>query len=158
MCFCFRYCAGLVPLKIEAKSKKFVMVRHPQPAAEPHYIIVPRFRAVDIAALMTCEDEWTAFCDFAEDNISFDNVSLCCNYGIRQEVGQVHFHVMAKKSLEAKDGVKIEYCSIGPHRAGFSERGNIYVDRGDLRHTAFLRDLINEGKSGYPSGFSLIIK
>ncbi len=158
VCFCFRYCAGLVPLKAEAKSKEYIMVRHPQPAARVHYIIVPRFRVCDICELLLREDEWAAFGKFIRDNVSFDNVSLCCNYGVRQEVGQVHFHVMGKKALEAKDGAEIEECEINSRKAGFSSRGNIYVTGPDLSCADFLRDVIDEGKSRFPAGFSVIFK
>ncbi len=156
VCFCFRYCAGVVPLKIIAKSEKFVMVQHPQPAGKLHYIIVPRFRAADISALLARDDDWSAFAGFVGENVSFDEVSLCCNYGVRQEVGQVHFHVMEKKALQVKDGADVEEYSIGLRRVRFSARGNINIDRGDLPGTDFLRDVINEGKTKFPYGFSII--
>ncbi len=158
VCFCFRYCAGLVPLKIEAKSKKYIMLHHPQPTAKVHYIIVPRFRAADICALLAREEDWADFVGFANGYVSFDNVSLCCNYGVRQEVGQVHFHVMDKTALEPKEGDVIDCREIDSRQAGFSSRGNIYVDGADSSCTDFLRDVISEGKSEFPSGFSVVFR
>ncbi len=122
VCFSLRYCLGIISLKTAVKSKKYVMLCHPAPAACVHYIIVPRFRAADISALLAGDDEWAAFAEFVKDSISFADVSLCCNYGVRQEVGQVHFHVMDKMTLEPKDSAAVEYREINSRQAGFNER------------------------------------
>ena len=126
--FCVRRCLCLLPVKVEASSAEFVMMRHPQPIARWHAVIVPRRRFPDVEALLQDERAWAAFAAFAEAHVDFREVSMCCNFGARQEVKQVHF----------------------------SSRGNAYMDAADLACAAFVRKAFSEEKSRRPGGFSLI--
>ena len=81
--FCVRRCLCLLPVKVEASSAEFVMMRHPQPIARWHAVIVPRRRFPDVEALLQDERAWAAFAAFAEAHVDFREVSMCCNFGAR---------------------------------------------------------------------------
>lgn len=154
--FCVRRCLCLLPVKVEASSAEFVMMRHPQPIARWHAVIVPRRRFPDVEALLQDERAWAAFAAFAEAHVDFREVSMCCNFGARQEVKQVHFHVLSREALAEKADEETESFEMEGRKACFSSRGNAYMDAADLACAAFVGKAFSEEKSRRPGGFSLI--
>ena len=131
-------------------------MRHPQPIARWHAVIVPRRRFPDVEALLQDERAWAAFAAFAEAHVDFREVSMCCNFGARQEVKQVHFHVLSREALAEKADEETESFEMEGRKACFSSRGNAYMDAADLACAAFVRKAFSEEKSRRPGGFSLI--
>lgn len=140
---------------MEAGSEDFVKIRHPQPMSAQHVIILPRRRVPDIEALLQDEAGWTVFAAFAEAQVDFQQTSMCCNYGCRQEVKQVHFHVLPRESLPEKQG-DMRCLEADGRRSFFGGSGNIYMDSADLADREFVRKIFMEGKKEYPKGFSMI--
>nr|WP_300807559.1 hypothetical protein [uncultured Acetatifactor sp.] len=92
----------------------------------------------------------------AEAHVDFREVSMCCNFGARQEVKQVHFHVLSREALAEKADEETESFEMEGRKACFSSRGNAYMDVADLACAAFVRKAFSEEKSRRPGGFSLI--
>lgn len=154
--FCIRRCLSLLPIQVEAASDEFVMMRHPQPMASCHAILVPRKRVPDIETLLESGDSWVAFAAFVENQVDFKALSLCCNFGARQEVKQVHFHLLPREALAQKAGEETECHKIGERSVWLSTRGNVYMDSGDLACEEYVRKAFALGKERFPKGFSLI--
>ena len=154
--FCVRRCLWLIPVKVNTRSKRCVMLRHPQPMSDMHSIVIPRKRFVDIEALLNNEGEWMEFAAFLEENVRFDEVSLCCNYGCRQEVKQVHIHVLPKEMLAERKDETTDCMELEGRKAGFSSRSNIYMNAADLCCAEYVRKVFKEAHRRYLKGFSLI--
>lgn len=154
--FCVRRCLWLLPVEIATQSKEYVMFRHPQPAARRHDLIVPRNRFPHVGALLEDEAAWAAFAAFAEENVPFQEVSLCCNYGCRQEVKQAHFHVLPKEQLALEEGGEADWLELGGWKAGLTRRGNACMDAGGLAAMGYARAVFAEAARRYPAGFSLL--
>lgn len=153
--FGIRRCLWLMPVKTEACSKGYVMLRHPQPIAKLHCIIVPRKRFQDIGVLLQNEVEWLGFSAFVESQVCFREVSLCCNYGCRQEVKQVHVHVISKEKLAQKGDEELTLIKLGGQEAKFGSKGNVYMDAAGLPHMEYVRETFAEANRRYAKGFSI---
>ena len=146
----------LLPVEVESKTKDFVLFAHPQPMASIHRLAVPRKRIPSLEAFLTREEDWVNFVAFLWENEDFSQISACCNTGCRQEVRQAHFHLLTQDALREKPGEEVESVSISGWEAGFSSRGNVYMDYRALGDIAFVRQAFAEGKRRYPQGFSMI--
>lgn len=146
----------LLPAKVKVKTKDFVLFCHPQPIATFHDLAVPRKRIPNLEAFLDREKGWAAFAAFLRENADFSQVSLCCNLGCRQDVGQVHFHLLPKDALREKPGEETETEPIAGWETGFSSRGCLYLAHQSLEDAAYLRQAVAQGKRRYPKGFSMI--
>lgn len=154
--FGIRRCLFLLPVAVLARDENCVMLRHPQPMAPGHAIVVPRKRFAHIGKLLEKEADWAAFAAFVEQNVPFQEVSLCCNFGCRQDVKQVHFHVLPKESLAPGEDEETDWPEPEGRRAGFSRRGNACMSAGDLPAREYVEKVFAEAARRYPEGFSLI--
>lgn len=154
--FGIRRCLGLLPVAVLARDKNCVMLRHPQPMAPRHSIIVPRKRFAHIGKLLENEADWAAFAAFVGENVPFQEMSLCCNFGCRQDVKQVHFHVLPKASLALGEGEEADWLELEGRWAGFGRRGNAYMSAGDMPAREYVKKVFAEAARRHPEGFSLI--
>jgi diadenosine tetraphosphate (Ap4A) HIT family hydrolase len=93
----FQNLSFLLPVKVIYNSKQTIGFYHPVPSYDPHILIVPKKIIRTIFEL----HDWKIFESvlLAAESIhkSIDwhgqDIALCINGGIRQEVKQVHFHL-----------------------------------------------------------------
>lgn len=77
-----------------------VIFSHPVPSYTIHELTVPRKRKKDIAELLQDEVCWNELNKVIERHAINKELLLLWNYGTRQEVKQVHFHVYQNSDFQ----------------------------------------------------------
>ena len=95
----------LLPVRIRKMDRNAVRMEHPHPMKAGHEIIVPRKRIRDLVSALRDDGTWEDICRFLSGSVDFDRECLVCSLGTRQEVKQLHFHVLPDQGKHVPDGV-----------------------------------------------------
>lgn len=93
----FQHLAPLLPIRYVLKNARYVAFRHPVPVRDNHILVIPRHRIASSIAFLSDQTRVDSLVAFAEDlggKMSGEHFSLSTNMGRRQEVKQVHFHMI----------------------------------------------------------------
>lgn len=104
--YAFQYCGWAIPVKKEYSSADVIAFRHPQPSYENHIIISPK-RAVKNLQQMASDSLCGYFVKIWEAVQAIcamlpeyqDAFVIVANGGKRQEVQQVHFHMLTQREM-----------------------------------------------------------
>ena len=130
VCFLIDNCLRLLPVKIKKKTKNMVIFSHPVPSYTIHELIVPRKRKKDIAELLQDEECWNELNKVIERHAMNKELLMACNYGNRQDVKQVHFHVYRNPNFQLiENSEKLQSYMIGNAKCLFDNDANFYIEK-----------------------------
>ncbi|MGI6239292.1 MAG: HIT family protein [Christensenellales bacterium] len=107
--FLLRHVSRCLPIKRLYEDARLIAFRHPAPSADPHILIVPKARmrtARDVSDAMFADAARTA-CMLAAGHAPLE---MRINGGARQEVMQVHFHLLP---MRASRGRRMRIGDVG---------------------------------------------
>jgi len=105
----FQYCSFALPFDVVAETQGAICFRHPVPMQPYHYLVIPKRRLPTLFDLAVPEHRNIVrdVLETAERAIGHrtGRYKLSANYGSRQDVMQVHFHLtdLAVRSTDAPD-------------------------------------------------------
>lgn len=99
----FEKASKLLPIERIYENSKIVVFWHPKPSYEKHILIVPKKSIKDLSVINK-EDKVYLYEVFkAVTKVVFDlnlkDYSVITNGGLRQEIKQLHFHLISGKKL-----------------------------------------------------------
>ena len=132
----FENASFLIPLKRRAEHAKAICIDHPVPVRPFHLLIVPKRRIASLFDLAKQGNEhWLdgiLECIASALGNANDTFIVSSNGGDRQEVKQVHFHVMSRKTPSAPSSAAPPSHSVendgGPKAPQSSGRTNSTPD------------------------------
>jgi histidine triad (HIT) family protein len=99
--------SGLLPIKRVKETDKVVAFWHPRPSWEKHILIVPKKPIKNLPALIEADygyvDEVYRVANAIVQELGGwekEGYSIICNGGSRQEVHQLHFHLVSGALLD----------------------------------------------------------
>ncbi len=156
-CFAIDKCIGLLPVVIKEKTKNMIMFSHPVPSYTIHELIVPRKRKKDIAELLQDEVCWNELNKVIERYAMNKELLLACNYGNRQDVQQIHFHVYLDPDFQLiENSEKLQSYMIGNTKCLFDQDANFYIEKERMTDLIYMRALLQLAKGKFTEGFTLI--
>ncbi len=145
----FAHASRLIPLDRVYESARLVAFPHPGRAqARGHTLIVPKRRIADVVLalelLSAAEiDEFVAVGRYAAELLGIDDPVLIVNWGARQDVGQVHFHVLPRRGVRGVLG-----------RAATAVQRS---DESQLPLRSRMRELLADHDATAARGFSILL-
>jgi len=138
--FVFQYCTFALPVRKVYSSPGLFCFYHPAPIDEPHILLVPKRRIRNLIAL-TSGDRFTPI--LAEllnvattivpkvIGLNPTKLVLIANGGPRQEVGQVHFHLLPeRRAPQIPQSFQAYPLQAGPFSIGTAvdSRGRLVIE------------------------------
>ncbi len=143
------HASRLIPLGRSYESERLVAFPHPgRPEARGHALIVPKRRIADVVRalelLSAAEiDEFVAVGRRVAELAGIDDPVLIANWGDRQAVGQVHFHVLPRSGVREALGRAATQARRGdPSQLPLRER---------------MRALLSDHDATSAGGFSILL-
>ena len=84
----------MLPVRIRKREPAALRMEHPVPMAPGHEVVVPRQRIRSLEDGLQEPGAWEKLAAFLLSHTKADAEILICNLGERQEVGQLHVHVL----------------------------------------------------------------
>lgn len=141
----------LLPVKVLAKSADAVMIVHPKPSYDVHYLVVPKKRIKDITKLVEKEEVYRKVAEFICENVDPKGKMLVCNFGERQEVKQVHFHIIsgdfAEEGATGTDLRNQPFAKVD---------SNYYIRFDLLKNRMVTKRVIEQALRESPKGFTVL--
>ncbi len=142
---------NFLPVKVLAENEDAVMIVHPKPTYKIHYLIIPKKRIMDVKKLTEMDEEYDKIVKFICDNVCKEGKMVVCNFGERQEVKQLHFHVI--------NGTIKDYhvSSSNFNDSPFIKvNSSYYIEYELMKDNMITRHVVNKASIESPKGFSII--
>lgn len=114
------------------------MIRHPRPMLEGHRVIIPGKPVRNVFSLASKGELWDKLADFINRyDLMRENI-LICNFGMRQTVPQVHFHVLNRNEFSLEQPQKKDVLWEDEHMV-LTQNKNLYVPADCLSYSEVRR-------------------
>ena len=106
---------------------------------------------------MQDEITWSELADIIKKYAASDKLQIACNYGNRQDVKQVHFHVYQDADFQLiESSEKLQKYMIGNTKCVFDQDANFYIEKERMTDLIYMRALLQLAKGKHAEGFTLI--
>ena len=137
----------LFPGNVIGENKNALLLRHPAAADTGHLLLLPKRRIRDLPSLVSDPVTYNAMAALLWEHFDRSQQYICCNLGSRQEVNQVHIHV-----LKRHDGLKKSL----PDQPFLLTNKQCYIRYEDFENTVLLKQALMEGMRACPDALSVL--
>ena len=158
-CFLLDKMSAILPIKVLEKNQHVTVLQHPSPSYPVHELAVPRKRKENIFELLQDKESYLAVAEVLRKRGESQGLLTACNFGARQDVKQVHFHLYEEKNFhlnEKSDRVQRLMLDEKGTVAFCDEDGNCYVQYRAIGNILYMAALLKVIQKRFSTEFTLI--